>query len=102
MSWSKNSLSRFVIGAIAGIVTGFVSAAMLKSAAPNEWFDLSKDLSGFSERELARILWATIATGMALVSWLFGGKDLGNRVHRVVQGALYGCITATLLTLVIA
>lgn len=99
MTVLRQIVFRVIIGCLAGMVIGAISAALLMSASPKDWIETWKTETHLEEHQLAWILWAAVAGVIALLSLSVGGIDLGRRAGFVIWGILCGCVVATALTL---
>ncbi len=52
---------RGIVGCVAGIVIGAISAALLMSIAPRDWIETWKTETKLEVHHLAWILWAALA-----------------------------------------
>jgi hypothetical protein len=93
---------RGIVGCLAGVVIGAITAALLMSIVPQDWIETWKFETNLDVHHLAWILWATLAGAITLLSICFGGKQLGQSTAFVFRGILFGCVAATMLTLVAA
>ena len=90
---------RGIVGCVAGIVIGAISAVLLMEIVPQDWIETWKTETNLEVRHLAWILWAVLACAITSLSICFGGNELGRSAAIVVRGILCGCVVATTLTL---